>query len=64
MNSPRDVAPETQAEDLEESLEVVENDKANLELPVVLEVVLPWLVVHCVPEKGQYSSHMNSIDDR
>ena len=51
MNSPRDVAPETQAEDLEESLEVVENDKANLQLPVVLEVVLPWLVVHRVPEK-------------
>ena len=63
MNSPRDVAPETQAEDLEESLEVVENDKANLELPVVLEVVLPWLVVHCVPEKGQLlTSILTSID--
>ena len=59
MNSSRDVAPETQAEDLEESLEVVENDKANLQLPVVLEVVLPWLVVHRVPEKR---SVLRSLD--
>ena len=49
VNSSWDVTPETEAEDLKESLQVVENDKAYLELPMMLEVVLPWFVVHSVP---------------